>query len=128
MKSMTIGNRIALICVVLVTLTLTLATASLINTTGLSARIHRLQGDSIPGQYTSGRLAVLTENVRGQMKDVLLDLAANSGRDIAQKERGLGAAQTKFQEEMKAYEKTITQAEDRQMFNTIAPAYDRYLQ
>jgi methyl-accepting chemotaxis protein/methyl-accepting chemotaxis protein-1 (serine sensor receptor) len=124
---MTVGGKIGAASGVLVAFTVVLATASLLSVGSLSERIHTLQVDSIPGQYSSGQIDALATNVRVKMNTELLDLATNAGSGAAQAQAALAEAQAKLQEEMKSYEKTITTAEDRQMFGTIAPALDRCL-
>jgi methyl-accepting chemotaxis protein len=126
MKSMTFGRRITLTCAVLVLFTVALSVASLESIANLSANIYRLQGDSIPGQYSSARMGSFAKDVRSHTKDVLLDLTTNSGKNASQLESHLAEAQAKFLGEMTAYEKTITQAEDRQLFDPIGPSYSRF--
>lgn len=125
---MTIGYKIASTCAVLVTLTLVLATASLIGIGGLSTDIERLQGDSIPGQYSIGRVDAFASAIALAMSAEMLDLTGNSGKDAERVEREFSASLSKYQDELKAYEKTIAQSEDRQLFSAIGPASDRYLQ
>jgi len=127
-SSMTIGKKFALACTVLVAFTVGLAAVSLVNIAGMAENIHRLQVDPIPGQYSIGKIASYARDIRGKMKDLLLDVAVNSGRDVARVDKELREAQTRFQDEMKAYEKTITQADDRQNFEALSHGYDRSLQ
>jgi methyl-accepting chemotaxis protein len=127
-SSVTIGKKFALTCAVLVAFTIGLATASLLSVSNLAANIHRLQIDPIPGQYSVGRIASYARDVRGKMNDVLLGLAVNSGADAARRDKDLAEAQAKYQQEVKAYEKTITQDGDRQNFDDLVREYDRYAQ
>src|SRR4051812_25175219 len=115
MTSMTIGRKIALTAIVLVAFTIVLAAASLVSIAGLSAEIHQLQVDSIPGLYASNRIGAWGKGLGGFNECELVEPAATSGQNNAQVEKDLAQAQAKFQEEMTAYEKTITLAEDRQM-------------
>ena len=125
---MTVGTKISLMSASLVGFTLVLATAAMISVNTLSASIHRLQVDSIPGQHTSGMIGAASRDVRGKMKDVLLDALANGGHDAGRVRAELEQARVQFERNMQAYEKTMTQADDRALFNTIGPAYARYLQ
>src|SRR5450756_1087460 len=120
---MTIGYKIALICAVLVTFTVVLATASLISIGGLSTDIVRLQGDSIPGQYSIGRIDAFASAIALGMSAELLDLTGNSGKDAERVEKEFSASLSKYQDELKAYEKTITQADGRQLFSAICLLY-----
>ncbi len=126
--SMTVGRKIGATSAVLVACTVILATASLLSMAGLKDRIQSLQVDSIPGQYLAGLIDARAINVRVRMNDELLDLVTNGGKGAAQAHAALEETQAKLQEEMKAYEKTITQTEDRQIFGVVGPALDRCLQ
>jgi methyl-accepting chemotaxis protein len=123
--SMTVGVKISVASGVLVAFTVVLATVSLLSVGSLSERINALQMDSIPGQYSAGRIQALAKDVRVKMNAELLELATNAGNGGAQTRAALAEAHAKLQEEMKSYEKTITQAEDRQIFGAIGPALDR---
>jgi methyl-accepting chemotaxis protein/methyl-accepting chemotaxis protein-1 (serine sensor receptor) len=125
---MTVGKRFALTCTVLVAFTVVLAAVSLVDIAGMAENIHRLQVNPIPGQYSIGKIASYVRDVRGKMKDVLLEVAINSGKDVARVDKEVEDAQAKYQKGLKAYEETITQADDRQNFNTATRAYERYLQ
>jgi len=128
MSEKTIGFKITLTCTVLVAFTLVLAAAALLGMNRLSADIHRLQVDSIPGQYTIGRLDTLAGEAARKMGDELLDLVTNAGNDKERTQKESAASWSKYQDELKAYEETITQAEDRQLFGSVRPASDRYIQ
>ena len=128
MRVKTIGNKITLTCVVLVTFTVALAAAALIGIGALSADIQRLQADSIPGQYSIGRLEAFATTAALRMNGELLDLVTNSGNDAERTQRDFSASWSKYQDELKAYEQTITQAEARQLFSAIGPASNRYIQ
>src|SRR4051794_8261758 len=128
MSEKTIGFKITLTCTVLVAFTLVLAAAALLGMNRLSADIHRLQVDSIPGQYTIGRLDTLAGEAARKMGDELLDLVTNAGNDKERTQKESAASWSRYQDELKAYEETITQAEDRQLFGSVGPASDRYIQ
>ena len=87
MRVKTIGNKITLTCVVLVTFTVALAAAALIGIGALSADIQRLQVDSIPGQYSIGRLEAFATTAALRMNGELLDLVTNSGNDAEHAKR-----------------------------------------
>ncbi len=126
MRNMTIGKKIGLTCAALVGFTVLLAAISLLGLRTLTAGARRLQVDCVPGQYASGKVQSLAIAVRVKMNAELLDLAVNGGKNAARVEADLTAAGAAFQEGLKTYEKTITQAEDRQLFEKLEPAYDRF--
>ena len=125
---MTVGRKIALTCVALVAFTIALAAVSLIGMGDVSAGVNNLRTDSIPGLYSSGRINAYAKDVRIKMNAVLLDMISNSGNNRENTERDLAAAETKLRGELAAYEKTISQATDRQLFGTIGLAFDRFQQ
>jgi methyl-accepting chemotaxis protein len=126
MKTMTIGKRIALTGALLVTFTVALAIASLISIGKLAEGIHSLQTDSIPGLTTSSKLAAMAIDQRRSATRVLLGLALKENMDAD--DRDLLANQSRFRETMKAYEATLSNPEDRQLFEAIGPAFDRATQ
>jgi methyl-accepting chemotaxis protein/methyl-accepting chemotaxis protein-1 (serine sensor receptor) len=125
---MTIGKKVGALSAVLVLFTVILAVTSLFAVSRLSGRIQLLQYDSIPGQYSVGRIEVYVNAVREKMDAEFLDLIQDPASATAQRQTATAAAEAKLQQEMKAYEKTITQAEDRQIFSTIGPAVERFSQ
>lgn len=128
MNSMTIGKRIALTSALLVAFTAILAVTSLLSTSRLSKGIQSLQVDSIPGLDLSARAAGLAKDVRARMNVALLGLISNSGRDSDRARAEIAATEEKFTEAMKAYEKTIFHDDDRRLFQTISPPYERAVQ
>jgi len=125
---MTVGKRIGATCTVLVAFTVALATASLVSVSTLKGRIHALQIDSIPGQYSVGRVEALIKDVALQMNDSLLDLAANGGLERAQGQAESTKLRGELRAELDSYDKTITRPEDRQQFDALRPAIDRWLE
>ncbi|HEY3441300.1 MAG TPA: methyl-accepting chemotaxis protein [Paludibaculum sp.] len=124
---MTVGKRIGTTCTVLVALTVTLATASLVSVSTLKGRIHALQIDSIPGQYSAGRIEAAVKDVALQMNSSLLDLAANGGAGRAQAQSASEKLRAELRTELDAYEKTITLEEDRHQFDALRLVIDRWL-
>ncbi|MCC6345534.1 MAG: MCP four helix bundle domain-containing protein [Bryobacterales bacterium] len=122
---MTIGKKFGLICATLVAFTVGLAAASLFSIATLARNINVLKTDPIPGQYSVGRISSDFRDIAKKMQSVLLEFTGNSGRDMARLDKEVGEAQRKFQEEMKAYERTITQDEDRRNFDALEQEYER---
>lgn len=125
--SMTVGNRIGATSTILVVFTVILATASLLSIATLSKRIQALQVDSIPGQYSAGRIEATVKDVRQQMDSGLLDLATNGGKGRLQERAALTKMRAQLLNELQAYEKTINEAEDRQQFDALRSVVDRWM-
>jgi len=128
MKQMTVGRKISLTAGVLVAFTVLLAAASLLSIGSLSERIWGLEMGAIPGQHHSGRINALAFNLQVKMNAELLDLVANAGKQAQQKQADVAATQAKLREELKAYEKTLTRSEDRELFGLVGPALERCMQ
>lgn len=124
-SSMTIGKKFGLICATLVAFTVGLAAASLFSIATLARNINVLKTDPIPGQYSVGRISSDFRDIGKKMQSVLLDFSGNSGKDMARLDKEVAEAQRKFQEEMKAYEGTITQDDDRRNFDALEQEYER---
>jgi methyl-accepting chemotaxis protein len=128
MNSMTIGKKIGVAASVLVALTVILAIASLISIGNLSEKISTLQVDSIPGQYAAGQINTSVRDLRVKMNAELLDAIAESGKGAAQARAALTGVYDELQNELKNYEKTVTAAEDRRIFDAIRPALARWME
>ncbi|HEY3442485.1 MAG TPA: methyl-accepting chemotaxis protein [Paludibaculum sp.] len=125
---MTIGQKIGWISAALVAMTVGLASASLISIGSLSARIQALQTDSIPGLYSSGQLDAFSTEIRASMAAEVLDLTSNGGKQAAEMRAAVDAVEARLRAEMKSYEKSIMQPEDRMLFDVFGGALTRVSQ
>ncbi len=123
-SQMTIGKKFSLTCVALVLLTVTLGVVSLVNTSRIETNLKAIVADSLPGIYEIGVLESTLLEMRGNF---LKHMAIGNSTEQAQIERQNEALKQTFQESLNGYGKTITQAEDQQLFGKIKPAFDRYL-
>ena len=121
---MTIGKKIFLAFTALFLMSTILATISLLNVSRIDTAVHSIAVDSLPGISSSARLDSLVR----EMRVVMLRHIALDNIDLKyQAESEIADAQGKFQTEQRNYEKTIYTARDRELFEKIAPAYDRFV-
>jgi methyl-accepting chemotaxis protein len=119
---MTIGKKISLACIVLVALTIILGSVSIWNLSRINSQVTLLSTDALPGTASSSRLETLMMQDRVMvLRHILMDNAEQK----SQAESAVVDTMSKFQAEMGAYEKTITQARDRELFGRIAPQYEQ---
>jgi methyl-accepting chemotaxis protein len=111
-----------------VAFTAMLVAVSLISIGTLSRHIRSLEVDSIPGLASSVRIASQGRDVRIKMNASLVDLATNSGQESSRFERELAAAQTRFQEALKAHEAAVATAGERQLLEAVRAAYRRAME
>jgi hypothetical protein len=78
----------------------------------------------MPGVYVMYRVESLAKDVRGAM---LTHIASDKQDEMAQKESLIAQTQPKLKEILKDYEKTIVRARDRELYERIAPAFDRFM-
>jgi methyl-accepting chemotaxis protein/methyl-accepting chemotaxis protein-1 (serine sensor receptor) len=123
-SNMTVGKKFSLACVALVLLTIVLGAFSIHSIGGIQTNLQVIVVDSLPGVYEMSMLDSSAFEMRGNFWK---HIATEDKGDKAAIERATEQVKQKFQEYATTYEKTITQAEDRQLFANIKPAYDRYL-
>src|SRR5690348_10273976 len=102
---MTVGRKIWTMSAILVACTVLLAAASLFGLGRVSERMRILQVDSIPGQYSAGRIDAVNTQLLLVMNQAVLDVVAGTGT-VRDAKAAVAAAEAKVQEELKAYEKT----------------------
>jgi methyl-accepting chemotaxis protein/methyl-accepting chemotaxis protein-1 (serine sensor receptor) len=121
---MTVGKKFGLACATLVLLTIAMGVFSLYSIGAVQTNLQAVMVDSLPGVYEMGILDSLVSELRGNFWKHM----ANGDNAVkAEVEQANEQVKEKFQQHLTAYEKTITQAEDRQLFGSIKPAYERYL-
>ena len=126
MKTMSIGTRITVACGVLVAFTVILAIASLASIGGLATSIHSLQADSVPGQYTSGRIGLLAQRIRRVANRIVLSVAVKD--DVTVQEQELSAQEASLREARASHDKTITGADDRQAVQNVRERFKKVSQ
>jgi methyl-accepting chemotaxis protein/methyl-accepting chemotaxis protein-1 (serine sensor receptor) len=120
---MTIGKKISLACVALVALTIILGSVSIWSLGRINSQVTLLSTDALPGTASSARLETL---MMQQRLLVLRHMLMENSEQMSQAESALADGMSKFQAEMGAYEKTITQARDRELFGRIALPYEQF--
>jgi len=124
-RQMTVGAKIALTSGALMMLAVVLGAVSMWGLGSLEESVQLIVTDPLPGMDTIA-----------SVESALLELRGNVWRHIASPDQ---AGKTKMEatfEDLKhrvetslnAYEKTITTAEDRGLFEKIGPAYQRYVE
>jgi methyl-accepting chemotaxis protein/methyl-accepting chemotaxis protein-1 (serine sensor receptor) len=119
-----VGKKFSLACAALVLLAIVLGAFSISSVGGIQTNLQAIVVDSLPGVYEMGMLESLVFELRGNFWKAI----ANDDKSAkAEMDRANEQVKQKFQDHSAGYEKTITLAEDRQLFGSIKPAYDRYL-
>ena len=123
-SQMTIGKKISLLCGLLVAFTVLLGVVALFNMNRMETATQSIVGDSLPGVYSISRAESVLKDARGAM---LTHLASSTQEEMAQMEASIAESQRTAKELFKAYEKTISRARDRELYEKIGPANDRWL-
>jgi methyl-accepting chemotaxis protein len=125
MKSMTIGKKISLTCAVLVVLAIISNVVALVGISLMKTTLDAIVVDSLPGVYYSGQILALFKDQRIAMLQHIVD---KKQEDLLKSEQAIAAFETKIQETLKEYDKTVLTAEDRAVFEKVSPAHERVLQ
>jgi methyl-accepting chemotaxis protein/methyl-accepting chemotaxis protein-1 (serine sensor receptor) len=120
---MTVGKKISLACAALAMLTIILGTVSIWNAGRINTQVNLLATDALPGTASVGRLESL---VMEQRLMVLRHLLMDTAEQKSQAESAVADAMSTFQAEMGAYEKTITQAHDRELLGKVAAPIEQF--
>ncbi|MBC8166104.1 MAG: MCP four helix bundle domain-containing protein [Bryobacteraceae bacterium] len=123
MNNITIGNRIAVACSVLVLFTIAIGGVSMWNIRQINANTTALANDSVPGLFRSGMIMGFIKE--GKVAR-LIHIASDTPEAMTQAEASIVDLENKLQSEMKQYEQTITTPADRQAFATLMNAHQRF--
>jgi methyl-accepting chemotaxis protein/methyl-accepting chemotaxis protein-1 (serine sensor receptor) len=123
MKNMTIGNKIALICALLIALAAVQGGIALYQTGQINGYGKTVVSDNIPGLIHMGEIAATFKDSRAM---VWRHIANTDPADRAKQEAGMQAAEKTIREHASEYEKSIFNAEDRQLFSPLMPAMDAW--
>ena len=121
---MTIGKKISLACAALVALTVSLGAVSIVKIERINGVIQSILTDSLPGLESMTRLEAVFKDQRGQM---LMHMEADTPDQMSEVEAAMTELENKFQNELRAYEKTAVTAHDRELYEKIAPAHDQFM-
>ena len=122
MSNWTVGKKISFGFAALVFLCLALSVVSLVNVSNINSNLQSITTDSLPGVYRISVVEVDLQTLRGNFWKYI---ATNDSAKRDQIDGDIDKAKQSFQDEMSAYEKTITTSEDRQQFEKIKPGFDR---
>lgn len=123
MKQMTIGAKFALTTGALIAVAVMLGTLAVYNLSHLNGKTQLIITDPLPGAEAIARLDSAFLEIRGNM---WRHVASPDSEDKAAMERRNGELNAEYDAALKAYEKTITLAEDRQLFEKLGPAWKQY--
>ena len=121
---MTVAKKISLTCVLLLAFTAAIGTTGLLSIGWIGGTIQAIAADALPGVYDIGRAESLAKDIRSAM---LMHIACGNEEDIAKLEANILEDQRKLRDALKNYEKTITRAQDRELFLKIGPAFDAFM-
>jgi methyl-accepting chemotaxis protein len=123
MKTMTIGGKILLACTTLVALTIILGTVAILNINHINTQVQTIVDGPLPGTYHVGVLQGFVKEQKGAMLEhIAQDTPDNKGR----LESTIADLGSKFQAEMKPYEKTIQTAQGRELFARLGPLHEQF--
>jgi methyl-accepting chemotaxis protein len=123
MKTITIGRKISLACGALVVLTIILGTVSILNVGRINTQVNLILVDALPGTASIGRLDGM---MKEQRAFALRHMLMETPEQKSQAESAMAEAVSKFQTELRAYEKTITAARNRELFGKIALPVEQF--
>lgn len=122
MANWTVGKKISFGFGAVVFLCLLLSVVSLVNVSSINSNLQAVTTDSLPGVY---RISVLEVNLQTLRGNFWKYIASSDSAKREQIDGDIEKAKQSFQDQMSAYEKTITTSEDRQQFEKIKPGFDR---
>jgi methyl-accepting chemotaxis protein len=120
---MTIGKKISLACIALVALTIILGVVSILSGRQTTASVQSIASDSIPGMYSLGIVSGLAKEQKVAM---LMHIASTDPAQMPGFEATIAESRAKLLAELKAYEKTVTTTRDRELFERVMPAQDKF--
>jgi len=125
MKSqMTVARKFGAACAVLVFLTVLLGVVAISNVGGIQRNLLTVVDGSLPSVYQISMLDSEVFELRG---NYWKHIAATDGQARAAVEQSNQDLQRKIQATFDGYAKTISEPEDRQLFDAIKTPYGRYL-
>jgi hypothetical protein len=125
MKTMTIGTKISGACATLVALAMGLGASAIINLNRIAGISHQIVTDPLPGNYLAGMLNSGSKKILIWMN---MHIESNSKEEMARLGERIAAGRAQWIEQRKEYEKTITTAEDRALFERAITSFDRAMQ
>jgi len=124
MRNWTIGKQLMVGFGVVVAIVSTLGVYAVAQLRVVSAASTRIVADSLPGTALSGQILA---HVRNNLAYTLEHLASDDTQEMEAVALNIAKTRESIGKELEAYEKTITQPDDRALFDKIAPARDKFV-
>ena len=124
MKNLTIGKKFSFACIALALLGVLLGAVSIININSINTNLQAVTQDSLPGVTRIASVRNIVQSLRGNYWKYLANSDASRKADVDHVNEALNQ---NFNDALTTYEKTITKTEDRQQFEKIKPAYDKFI-
>jgi methyl-accepting chemotaxis protein/methyl-accepting chemotaxis protein-1 (serine sensor receptor) len=121
---MTIVQKIALLYAPPVALVLAVGAVSIVNLRLMNGVIGKLANDSLPGTYSIGRLSGIAKDIRGGIRG---HITSNTQADKLKAEADVAVLDQTLRQEIKEYQKSISNAHDRELFASVAGGLDKLL-
>jgi methyl-accepting chemotaxis protein/methyl-accepting chemotaxis protein-1 (serine sensor receptor) len=121
----TVGKKFSFTGGLLLALTVSLGTVALIRLGDIASKLGSLTGDSLPGIHEIGRLADCVGHLRAL---TLMHIGASTRETKTPFRDEIQKREQSFSEILVLYNRTITTAEDRELFNTIPPSFAAYME
>jgi len=122
---MTIRKKITTFHSVLIALIVAVVAISLASIRLMERTVHQLATDTIPGVYSIGRLSGIAKDIRGGIRQ---NITAPTVNDKKQAEADLERLELELNAEIQAYNKTISNPRERELFAKVPEAFRCLLQ
>ena len=125
MRNWTIGKRLMFGFGVIVVIVSGLGIYAASQLRVIKAAADRIVIDSLPGTALSGTILA---RVKDNLSDTLEHLTADEGEAMQAIEARMAVAREEITKHLADYEKTITQPDDRELFDALAPARAKFVE
>jgi len=125
LKSMTIGQKIALVCGVLIALSVVLSVVSLVTLGRLNHATQAIVTDPLPSNYISGRLASEAEKILVWMN---VHIQSESPEEMVNLESRIADRLRQWQEDRQDYSKLIADQSDRAAIEKVDSGFRRVME
>jgi methyl-accepting chemotaxis protein len=125
MSSWTIGRKISVTCALLIVLVLALGGTSLYSVSNLTSSLDVILLDALPGVSSLGSIDAQTGEMRG---DMLMHIGSANQEEKTRLEAAIAEKQRTCNETLKQYGNSAMSDQERQIFQQIGPAFERFLQ
>src|SRR5260370_28969368 len=120
---MTLGKKISLACIALVALTIILGTVATLKIGHINTEVHSIVEGPLPGLHSLGVIiGILKEQKVAMVEHILADTPEQKSK----LESTMADLESKFQVEMKTYQKTIQTAKSQEQFEKLGPVQERF--